>query len=115
MQHWAKYVVEEVDLVSYFDSVNWTWLRRFVRHRVNDGGLIRLLNKWLKAGVMENGLITLSDEGVPEGTSGTEAQRLLPVFRTAPVRDETTRRPQPSPIRLGAAIAPTQPESQATE
>jgi group II intron reverse transcriptase/maturase len=63
MQHWAKYVVE-VDVVSYFDSVNWAWLRKFVRHRVNDGGLIRLLNKWLKAGVMENGVVTLSAEGV---------------------------------------------------
>ena len=66
MQHWAKYVVE-VDVVSYFDSVNWAWLRKFVRHRVNDGGLIRLLNKWLKAGVMENGVVTLSAEGVPQG------------------------------------------------
>src|ERR1700716_2177949 len=66
MQHWAKYVVE-VDVVSYFDSVNRVWLRKFVRHRVNDGGLIRLLNKWLKAGVMENGVVTLSAEGVPQG------------------------------------------------
>jgi RNA-directed DNA polymerase len=66
MQHWAKYVVE-VDVVSYFDTVNWAWLRKFVRHRVNDGGLIRLLNKWLKAGVMENGVVTLSAEGVPQG------------------------------------------------
>jgi RNA-directed DNA polymerase len=66
MQHWAKYVVE-VDIVSYFDSVNWAWLRKFVRHRVNDGGLIRLLNKWHKAGVMENGVVTLSAEGVPQG------------------------------------------------
>lgn len=66
MQHWVKYVVE-VDVVSYFDSVNWAWLRKFVRHRVNDGGLIRLLNKWLKAGVMENGVVTLSAEGVPQG------------------------------------------------
>ena len=66
MQHWAKYVVE-VDVVSYFDTVNWAWLRKFVRHRVNDGGLIRLLNKWLKAGVMENGVVTLSALGVPQG------------------------------------------------
>src|SRR5438270_3995808 len=66
MQNWAKYVVE-VDVVSYFDSVNWAWLRTFVRHRVNDGGLIRLLNKWLKAGVMDNGVVTLSAEGVPQG------------------------------------------------
>ena len=66
MQHWARYVVE-VDVVSYFDSVNWEWLRKFVRHRVNDGGLIRLLNRWLKAGVMENGVVTLSTGGVPQG------------------------------------------------
>jgi group II intron reverse transcriptase/maturase len=66
MLHWAKYVVE-IDVVSYFDTVNWAWLRKFVRHRVNDGGLIRLLNKWLKAGVMENGVVTLSAEGVPQG------------------------------------------------
>ena len=52
---------------SYFDTVNWDVARKFVRHRVNDGGLIRLLNKWLKAGVMENGVVTLSDEGVPQG------------------------------------------------
>src|SRR6266852_1808507 len=66
MQHWARYVVE-VDVVNYFGAVNWEWLRTFVRHRVNDGGLIRLLNKWLKAGVMENGVVTLSSDGVPQG------------------------------------------------
>jgi RNA-directed DNA polymerase len=65
-QHWARYVVE-VDVVNFFGAVNSDWLRKFVRHRVNDGGLIRLLNKWLKAGVMENGVVTLSAEGVPQG------------------------------------------------
>jgi RNA-directed DNA polymerase len=45
--------VVDADLASYFDPVSWDWLRKFVRHRVNDGGLLRLLNKWLKAGVME--------------------------------------------------------------
>src|SRR6266508_5507961 len=66
--HGARYVVE-ADLASYFDSVNWDWLRKFVRHRVNDGGLFRLLNKWLKAGVMENGVVTRMSEGVPHGGS----------------------------------------------
>ena len=64
--HGVRYVLE-ADLASYFDSVNWDWLRKFVRHRVNDGGLIRLLNKWLKAGVMENGVVTHVSEGVPQG------------------------------------------------
>src|SRR5712692_4921821 len=65
-QHEVRYVVE-VDLASYFDSVNWAWLRTFVRHRVNDGGLIRLLNKWLKAGVLEDGVVTYTIDGVPQG------------------------------------------------
>src|SRR5919199_201605 len=43
------------------------WLRKFVRHRANDGGLIRLLNKWLKAGVMDHGVVTLTSDGVPQG------------------------------------------------
>ncbi len=64
--HGVRYVVE-ADLASYFDSVNWDWLRKFVRHRVKDGGLLRLLNKWPKAGVMENGVVTQMNEGVPQG------------------------------------------------
>jgi group II intron reverse transcriptase/maturase len=64
--HGVRYVVE-ADLASYFDSVNWTWLRKFVQHRVNDGGLLRLLNKWLKAGVMEDGVVTQMTDGVPQG------------------------------------------------
>lgn len=66
MQHWVKYVVE-VDLVGYFDHVNWEWLNKFLRHRVNDGGLLRLVNKWLKAGVMENGVVVYNTEGTPQG------------------------------------------------
>jgi group II intron reverse transcriptase/maturase len=66
MQHWVRYVVE-VDVVGFFDAVNWVWLRKFVAHRVNDGGLLRLLNKWLKAGVMEHGVVTRTSDGVPQG------------------------------------------------
>jgi len=66
MQHWAKYVVE-VDVVGYFDHVNHEWLGKFLRHRVNDGGLLRLIGKWLKAGVMENGVVTRAEDGTPQG------------------------------------------------
>jgi len=65
-RHDARWVVE-ADLASYFDTVNHEWLRKFVRHRINDGGLLRLLNKWLKAGVMDNGVVTRLDDGVPQG------------------------------------------------
>ena len=66
MQHQVRAVVE-VDIVGFFDHVNRAWLRRFVRHRVNDGGLLRLLGKWLKAGVLEHGVVTRSEDGVPQG------------------------------------------------
>ena len=66
MHHWVKYVVE-VDVVGYFDHVNHDWLRKFLRHRVNDGGLLRLIDKWLKAGVMENGVVTTAEDGTPQG------------------------------------------------
>jgi group II intron reverse transcriptase/maturase len=67
MQHWARYVVE-VDIVGCFDHVNHAWLRKFIRHRANDGGLLRLLDKWLKAGIMEDGVVTRSNsDGTPQG------------------------------------------------
>lgn len=66
MQHWVRWVVE-VDVVGYFDHVNHEWLRKFLRHRVNDGGLLRLIGKWLNAGVMENGVVTRTADGVPQG------------------------------------------------
>jgi retron-type reverse transcriptase len=66
LQHWVRYVVE-VDVVGYFDHVNHDWLRKFLWHRVNDGGLLRLIDKWLKAGVMENGVVAFNAEGMPQG------------------------------------------------
>jgi retron-type reverse transcriptase len=84
MQHWPRYVVE-VDIVNYFGSVNWTWLRKFVRHRVNDGGLIRLLNKWLKAGVMENGVVVLGKGGTARWPRQPRAFEYLPALRPRPV------------------------------
>src|SRR6266508_2871626 len=66
MEHWVRWVVE-VDVVGYFDHMNHEWLRKFLRHRVNDGGLLRLIGKWLKAGVMEAGVVTRTENGVPQG------------------------------------------------
>lgn len=59
--------VLEVDISSFFDEVGHEHLRGFVRKRVRDGVLLRLLGKWLKAGVCENGVVVTSDEGTPQG------------------------------------------------
>jgi len=57
----------DADVSSFFDSVSHAWLVRFVEHRVGDPRVIRLLRKWLKAGVMEDGVITPTEAGTPQG------------------------------------------------
>src|ERR1700681_3499563 len=57
----------DADVRSFFDSVSHDWLIRFVEHRVGDPRVIRLIRKWLKAGVMEDGAITPTEAGTPQG------------------------------------------------
>jgi len=57
----------EVDIRKFFDTIDHAHLRDFLRHRVRDGVLTRLIGKWLNAGVMEDGRITYPEEGSPQG------------------------------------------------
>jgi len=57
----------EVDIKSYFDTVDRRHLREFLNKRVRDGVLLRMLGKWLKAGVFEDGAIHYPTEGTPQG------------------------------------------------
>jgi group II intron reverse transcriptase/maturase len=57
----------EVDIKSYFDTVERKHLREFFRKRVRDGVLLRIIGKWLKAGVFEDGAIHYPKEGTPQG------------------------------------------------
>lgn len=57
----------EVDIRKFFDTIDHTHLRDFLRHRVRDGVLTRLIGKWLNAGVMANGTVTYPEEGSPQG------------------------------------------------
>jgi len=59
--------VLEVDIRKFFDTVDHKHLREFVRRRVRDGVIVRLLGKWLKAGVCEDGSLSLPDGGTPQG------------------------------------------------
>lgn len=59
--------VLEVDIRSFFDSVEHAQLRNILDGRVRDGVVRRAIDKWLKAGVMENGAVTHSDLGTPQG------------------------------------------------
>ena len=58
----------DADIRSFFDSVNWEWLVRFLEHRIRDSRMIRLIQKWLKAGVLEEGVVTVSDKGTGQGS-----------------------------------------------
>jgi RNA-directed DNA polymerase len=57
----------EVDIRQFFDSLDHVKLREIIRQRVRDGVLTRLIDKWLKAGVMEAGQWKRSEEGTPQG------------------------------------------------
>jgi RNA-directed DNA polymerase len=60
--------VFDADIRSFFDEVSQEWLVRFVEHRIGDPRIIRLIQKWLKAGVLEDGVVTISDQGTGQGS-----------------------------------------------
>src|SRR5437660_2417593 len=58
----------DADIRSFFDSVCQQWLIRFVEHRIGDRRIIRLIRKWLKAGILEDGVVSVSDSGTGQGS-----------------------------------------------
>jgi group II intron reverse transcriptase/maturase len=60
--------VLDADIAGFFDAVDHAWLIPFVEHRVGDRRVIRLIRKWLKAGVMEDGEVTRPEVGTPQGS-----------------------------------------------
>jgi RNA-directed DNA polymerase len=59
--------VLEVDIRKFFDTLGHSHLREFLQQRVRDGVLKRLIGKWLKAGVLEDGSVSYPDAGSPQG------------------------------------------------
>ena len=51
-----------------FDAVDQTWLIRFLEHRIGDKRILRLIRKWLKVGVLEDGAVTVSELGTGQGS-----------------------------------------------
>lgn len=60
-------VVVEVDIRKYFDTLSHSHLQEILRHRVRDGVILRLIGKWLNAGVMEEGSVSYPESGSPQG------------------------------------------------
>jgi RNA-directed DNA polymerase len=61
--------VLDADLRDFFTSLDHSWLVRFLEHRIADTRVLRLIQKWLKAGVIEDGAWSASDEGSPQGAT----------------------------------------------
>ena len=59
--------IVDADIAGFFDAVSHEWLMRFVEHRIGDRRINRLIRKWLKAGVMEEGELVPSEAGTPQG------------------------------------------------
>jgi RNA-directed DNA polymerase len=63
----VNYILD-ADIRSFFDEVSQDWLIRFLEHRIGDRRIIRLIRKWLKAGVLEEEVVTVSDKGTGQGS-----------------------------------------------
>jgi group II intron reverse transcriptase/maturase len=63
--------VLDVDIRGFFDSIDHGWLVQFIEHRIADRRLVRLIQKWLNAGVLEEGKCTVVEQGTPQGGSAS--------------------------------------------
>jgi group II intron reverse transcriptase/maturase len=59
--------VLDVDIRGFFDTIDHGWLRRFLEHRIADQRVLRLVRKWLRAGVFEGGQVEATTVGTPQG------------------------------------------------
>ena len=57
----------DADISGFFDNIDKELLREILKQRVNDGGLMRLIGKWLNAGVVEGEVVSYSEKGTPQG------------------------------------------------
>ena len=63
--------VLDVDIRGFFDAIDHGWLVQFVEHRIADRRVVRLIEKWLNAGVLVEGTRTRAEEGTPQGGSAS--------------------------------------------
>ena len=59
--------VLDSDIQGFFDAMAHSWTIRFLQHRIADKRILRLIAKWLKVGITEDGRVTRSERGTPQG------------------------------------------------
>jgi group II intron reverse transcriptase/maturase len=60
--------IVDADIQNFFGAVSQSWLVCFLEHRIGDMRIIRLIQKWLKAGILEDGIVTVDDRGTGQGS-----------------------------------------------
>jgi RNA-directed DNA polymerase len=81
MQRKVNWVLD-ADIRGFFDAIDHEWLMRFLEHRIADPGLLRLIRKWLRAGVSEAGQWSMTKVGTPQGAVMTpRTQKITWHFR----------------------------------
>ena len=60
--------IVDADIQNCFGSVSQEWLVRFLEHKIGDKRIIRLIQKWLRAGILEEGIVTVDDKGTGQGS-----------------------------------------------
>src|SRR5271157_1072909 len=63
----VNYILD-ADIRSFFTEVSQQWVVRFLKHRIGDKRIIRLVQKWLRAGILEDGIVTIEEKGTGQGS-----------------------------------------------
>jgi RNA-directed DNA polymerase len=63
--------VFDADIRDFFNKINREWLIKFIEHRIADRRVVRLIQKWLNAGILEEGEIIYNEQGTPQGSSAS--------------------------------------------
>ena len=63
--------VFDADIRDFFNKINREWLIKFIEHRIADKRVVRLIQKWLNAGILEEGKIIYNEQGTPQGSSAS--------------------------------------------
>jgi retron-type reverse transcriptase len=105
--------VLDADIRKFFDSVDHEWLLRMLAHRIADKRVLRLIELWLHAGVLEGGVVHESTQGTPQGSGVSPL--LANVFlhyvldlwahrwRRTQARDAGRTAPEVAPVQSGVA------------
>lgn len=63
--------VFDADIQDFFNKINREWLIKFIEHRIADKRVLRLIQKWLNAGILEEGKVIYNEQGTPQGSSAS--------------------------------------------